>query len=394
MPLALILVDALSAAYVSRALFSTICDLTAGGFAGPLANLYAYRGIEATLFTGRFPADHGIWGEFRPAPPKLERWPDRLARLAIETGDRLPFDRLRLDVRYAVARVRHSDRLLPTGNLIPADLMPRFIGSVEQPIWETGSLGEIRTLFDELRATHMSFAIVSHPIIHHDHQIEPYVRALLARGVLPNFWYIKFSALDALGHFLGPSVTKLAPALRTLNGQLAALITTLKSAYPNGGIDIVILSDHGMSWVKSRIDIRPFLKQVQGDFLYFLDSTTLRFWSTDPHLCATLKAQFASVSGLQILDLEARHSLQIPDDISTGDVLIALEEGKVIFPDFFRRESPPLGMHGYASVETEAGLPFLAVDSEIAACLPDRRPLTHADVWSAMRQRLGLGQPA
>ncbi len=392
MPLALILVDALSAAYVSRATLPAICDLADGGLAGPLTNLYAYRGIEATLFTGRFPAEHGVWGEFRPAPKVQARWLDRMAQLAIGTGDQLPSDRLRLDVRYVVSRLWRPDRLLPTGNLIPAELIPRFISSVERPIWEAGSLGEIKTLFDELRAARLTFATVLHPVIQHDHQIEPHVRARVARGNRPDFWYIKYSALDALGHRFGPSLTKLASAIRALNAQLATLIATLTSAYANDGIDIVVLSDHGMSQVHSLLDVRPMLKQVRGDFLYFLDSTTVRFWSDDPRTRATLTARVAEVPGLRILDQAARRSLQIPNAISTGDVLVALDEGQAVFPDFFRRGAPPSGMHGYASVETVAGLPFLAMASGIAACLPSRRPLTHADVWAAMRQRLGLAE--
>ncbi len=392
MPLAVILIDALSAAYISQATLPVICDLAEGGFAEPLANLYAYRGIEATLFTGRFPADHGVWGEFWPvsSKPELELWSDHLAKFVIEAGDLLPSDRLCLDVRYIVSRLWRPNRLLPMGNLIPARLIPRFTRSIEQLIWEDGSLGGIKTIFDELRAARMTFATVLHPVIQHDAQIEPHIRAQVTRGNLPDFWYIKYSALDALGHRFGPSITKLASALHSLNGQLAALITTLKSAYSTKGIEIVILSDHGMSCVQSALDLRPILKQLKSNFLYFLDSTTLRFWSDNSDICAKLQARFSDVPGLRILDQAARCSLKIPDDRSTGDVLIALDEGKVIFPDFFRRKAPPLGMHGYASVKTEAGLPFLVVESGMAAYLPNHRPLTHADVWSMMRQRLGL----
>ncbi len=396
MPLALILVDALPPSYVSQQTLPSICELAHDGYAGPLTNIYAYRGIEATLFTGLFPSEHGVWGEFRPAPPTQSKEPvlDRLARLSIAVGDLLPSDRLRIDVRYVVSRLRQPNRHLPTGNLIPASLMRRFIGSVETPIWEAGSLGKHRTIFDDLRAAGHTFEVVGYPTIQRDTQIVAHVRKRLSQGDLPDFWYIKFSALDALGHKFGPSVEKLAPALGEMNGQIKALISTLKSSYAGADLDIVLLSDHGMSQVTRMIDVRPLLRQagllLGRDYLYFLDSTTIRFWSEQSSVRSTLAACFSGLSGMRVLDVDARRKLHIPDDVGTGDVLVALDEGSVIFPDFFRKQGAPLGMHGYAQVETEAGNPFLAVEPEVAALLPATGPLTHADVWAAMRTRLGL----
>ena len=54
---------------------------------------------------------------------------------------------------------------------------------------------------------------------------------------------------------------------------------------------------------------------------------------------AHLAAAFAAVPGLQVLDGAARRALHVPDDAATGDVLVALDEGLVVFPDFFRRQT-------------------------------------------------------
>lgn len=399
MPLALILVDALSAVYVSRSTLPAIDALAQSGFAGSLANIYAYRGIEATLFTGLSPAEHGVWGEFRPAPPTMAQEPvlDRMARIAIRASDALPSDRLRFDARHVISRLRQPNRHLPTSNLVPANLIPWFTSSIETPIWEPGSLGAITTIFDELRATGLSFGIVGYPIVQRDDRIIPHVTARVRQGNLPDFWYIKFSALDALGHRFGPDVTRLAPALRTLDTQLADLVSALKWAYP-GGIDIVVVSDHGMSHVERTIDVRPLLKQIDlapgRDLLYFLDSTTIRFWSECMRARDVLAARFAEMPGVRILDAEARSGLHIPDDTAAGDLLIALDEGHVVFPDFFRRQAAPVGMHGYARVDSPAGLPFLAAEPAFAEFLPDTDQPTHVDVWRVMRARLGLtGHP-
>jgi len=232
---------------------------------------------------------------------------------------------------------------------------------------------------------------VMYPTVAYDRQVVRHVRSCLDRSHRPDFWYIKFSALDTLGHKFGPDVSALAPALAELDAQLSALFSVLKSAYRD--VDIVVLSDHGMSRVDRAIDARPLLRRARAmgtdRILYFLDSTTIRLWSAQPFRDGIL-ALFACTPGLRLIDAEDRRRLRIPDDDSAGDVLIALDEGCVVFPDFFRRQTPPKGMHGYARVESEAGLPFLAVEAAVAASLPGNRPLTHADVYTVLRSRLGL----
>ncbi len=193
MPVALILVDALSASYPSEGVLPSVAEIARDGMSSPMANIYAYRGIEATLFTGRTPAEHGVWGEFQPTShPKRGGIMERLGHMAINLGDLLPSDRLRIDVRYVVSKLNHQ-RHLPTGNLIPASMIPLFRGSVETDIWTQGSL-PVPTLFDELRAAGGSFENVVYPLIKHDSQVVGQVKARLLEKELPDFWYIKFGA--------------------------------------------------------------------------------------------------------------------------------------------------------------------------------------------------------
>jgi hypothetical protein len=187
----------------------------------------------------------------------------------------------------------------------------------------------------------------------------------------------------------------MAPFLRTLDAQLAEVTSTLTMAY-GGHIDIVVLADHGMSAVKRTVDVRPILAGVGlvpgSDYLYFLDSTTVRFWSHSEHTLAKLRHAFERAVGMRVLDPHDRAALDIPHDGSTGDLLIALDEESVVFPDFFRLTGAPLGMHGYAHVATEAGMPYLAADAGIAKGLEIEagRLIGHAEVWGAMRSALGI----
>ena len=394
MPIALILVDALSASYPPQAKMSTIQELSLHGVACPVENIYAYRGIEATLFSGCTPAEHGVWGEFRPASkPHHVGLVGALGQTMIRVGDMLPSDRLSLDVRWVVAKLQRQKHL-PTGNMIPPTLIPLFDTSMEADMWAPESLGTIPTLFDELRQANMTFATVVYPTIRLDSQVAGRVRQRVSDGNLPDFWYIKFSALDALGHIHGPRVDVLAPALRELNAQLGETIEVLRGAYGDS-LDIVLLSDHGMSAVTRTVDVRPLLKSTGfkpgRDFLYFLDSTTIRVWSDRRDVLDRLGELFNDTPGLEVLGPRERAACDVPCDSSSGDLLVALDEGWVVFPDFFRAHSAPLGMHGYAQVSSLAGLPYLAAGEHIAKLLSSRETTTHAQVWAAMRARLGFG---
>lgn len=398
MPVAMILVDALSAYYPTTGALPLLGEIARDGVATPLQNIYAYRGIEATLFTGRRLDEHGVWGEFRPSPhPQFGGVLGKMNRAMIGVGDVLPSDRLRLDVRYVAARLQRTSHL-PTGNLIPAGVMPFFTGSIESEIWKRDCL-PVPTLFDEISRAGGSFETIVYPAVSRDEHVMGRVAERLQAGNLPDFWYIKFSALDALGHKYGPGSLKLQPALRLLNTQLAGVTLALRKTY-GSDLDVVIVSDHGMSAVTRSLDVRSVFASTGlkpgRDYLYFLDSTTVRIWSHSPSALKRLNQAFNRVPGMHVLDAEGRASLHLPQDDSTGDILVALDEGVSVFPDFFRRDAAPLGMHGYARVETTEGLPYLAADARIAELLdhaPDRRP-GHAGVWAAMRNRLGLSAPA
>ncbi len=392
MPVALILVDALAARYAKQ--LPSLRKISDGGFAGSMRNIYAYRGIEATLFTGRPPSVHGVWGEFRPnSLPELGGIRERAARSLIRMGDLLPSDRLRLDVRYVAAKLQRTKHLA-TGNLIPAAMIPYFRSSLETDIWSQDAM-RLPTLFDEIRTAAGSFETVVYPTIRTDPEVPAWVKDRVQRRNLPDYWYIKFSALDALGHKYGPHSVGMLPALRALDAQLAEVTSILAAAYGER-INIVVLGDHGMSAVKHNMDVRPILQGSRlapgRDYLYFLDSTTIRFWSHSEAVLARLRHAFEGVAGMQVLNAQDRAALDIPDDASTGDLLVALDEGSVVFPDFFRRTGAPLGMHGYARVLTDAGLPFMAADRVIASGLEvaSGKLPGHADVYAAMRSALGL----
>jgi|GEM_PF-1394370 len=410
MPVALLLVDALSPVYVSRATLPVLWEFVRDGYAGPLQNLYAFRGIEATLFSGRTPAEHGVWAEYRPTPvqPGPAAGPlarltgadkagalERSARLAILAGDLLPSDRLRLDVRYVIDRAMRRGGTPAAGNLIPPALLGAFRRSIPAPIWAPDSLGAVPTLFDELHAEGGSFATILHPAVRDDPDIPARLAAHLRAGERPDLWFIKFNALDALGHRHGPSVAALGPGLARLDRQLAAAIAELQAAYGRRGIDVVIVSDHGMSAVARGVDVRPALAaagRAGPGLRFFVDSTSLRAWGP-PASLAALAEELERLPGLRLLDTAARRALGIPaDPEATGELLASADEGCVLFPDFFRRERRASGMHGYALVRSDAGLPYLATGPDMAALLPGHPPYDHRSVWAAVRARLGLGR--
>ena len=81
----------------------------------------------------------------------------------------------------------------------------------------------------------------------------------------------------------------------------------------------------------------------------FLDSTIARFWFFNSRTEKLVHDTLSTIKLGRILDKQEKETLgiaKIGDDY--GELIFAVNEGAVIFPDFFRRCTPPKGMHGYA----------------------------------------------
>src|SRR5665647_2469660 len=127
----MILIDAFSFDYLSKKNTPFLWCLKDAGTAYQLEPVFAFRGIEATIFTGRYPEDHKVWTEFRlkqiggPKNGRAKKLKNRLVGLSVNVVDHVPSDRLIRDYRYVTQK--YLLRQGPGGfNCIPANLLDVF----------------------------------------------------------------------------------------------------------------------------------------------------------------------------------------------------------------------------------------------------------------------------
>lgn len=112
----------------------------------------------------------------------------------------------------------------------------------------------------------------------------------------------------------------------------------------------VFLGDHGMVNVKKYINPTRIIKDLQKifhlvcgeDFVYFVDSTCLRFWFREKSVITDANTIILKHIG-DYVDNSVDTKLI---DSSYGDLIYIVKPGVMFFPDFFNLKKKK-GMHGY-----------------------------------------------
>ena len=173
-----------------------------------------------------------------------------------------------------------------------------------------------------------------------------------------NLYLLYLGVMDSIAHKFGPDSSERREALKKLDRRLMNLFDELSQG--SEGVKFIILGDHGMAEVKTKVDAGAIIGRVAKqykmklgvDFVYFLDSTMLRVWYLNDRARALFDSRLRSDVDLQVhgtfVDAELAESQEIPfPDERYGHTLWMANLGVLVFPDFFHTSSPYKGMHGY-----------------------------------------------
>lgn len=357
-PLLMILLDAASIHYLSSGYMPFLYGFAKNNKLIELESLFAYRGIEATLFTGKKPNEHGIWTEFNKGENLI--WKGKLRRAFVNFVDQLSNDRLSKKVR---SKIEKRANLVTTRHVIPVSLLAQFRASQPHKVYEDKYLNNLPTLFDIIKKKKKTFVYIAPPLVDTDEDIFNQTLMRLNSGEWFDFWYLKFSSLDWIGHKFGPNSNEIRRYLIFLDEQVKQLINKFESKYKNP--NIIVISDHGMCPVRNYFDFYSIIKainlRVPEDFTFFIDSTMIRFWFNNENAQVQIESRLNSVKCGQILDFKSRGELYIPKERKYGDLLFALKVGNVVQPSFWYRSTLVKGMHGYAHPIDDYSSPILIV---------------------------------
>jgi predicted AlkP superfamily pyrophosphatase or phosphodiesterase len=383
-----ILLDAFSKTYFSKKYMPFLYDLSRDGVLTHIEPLFAFKGIETTIFTGVWPSVHNVWTEFCFADSQIGSKKDVLVRKIIEAIDLLPNDESKAKLRYAIEKYIFQ-KAHRTPSLIPAVATAYFQPSQRKEITEPGAVGKIRTIFDVFRKKGIRFVFIE-PWIWGDAGVLRKAKKLIKQEHNFNFWYLKFNQLDHLGHKIGPTPFAFKEQLLKIDRYVKEIVTLLQRKTPN--LNVLVLADHGMSKVRKTENILESLNhqksEMYKDYVAFVDSTVIRFWFFTKKARQEICEHLRQIKCGHILTDSEKNLLKMPLDIKYGETIFVVDEGYVLHPCFFHSKSLVNGMHGYAYPKTPEALPIIILNDEIAKNFQISERVTYTDIAQVILQSL------
>lgn len=362
----LVLLDAFSNDYLNSEHTPFLVEMAKNGVARPLAPMFAFRGIEATIFTGEWPLVHNVWTEFRLRTKSVNRLSARLLSAGLSLLDNINHEYVSKLARLGVTMISNRCITRLTPSLLPGRFLLYFEPSMRKQIWHPKSL-DVNTVFDWLRSRRRGFVCLERiPPLRDDFA----TARLFERSILrhkPDFAWVKLNFLDNAGHTYGPDISRLKESL----SEMDALVEELVECGQKAGLNnVIVMSDHGMSFVKEFQDPEPLLGQLHEDVIFFLDSTMARFWFENQSQKDEVVDMLNPLPYGEIITSQKMAALKAPKDPRYGETIFALDEGHVFCPDFWNWRKKVRGMHGYAYPKSTSAVPFLLSNEGMTSFAP------------------------
>ena len=343
----MLFLDAFSSRYLKEHLCPTMCKLSQEHFFSELEPMLAFQGIGATIFSGAWPNTTRVWAEYVLGENETFKNSLLLQKL-VELTDVVPNDRICWDIRYALFKL-WGKKYVGTQAGIPGKLAKYFTTKLRKKYSDEDCLVQLKTIFDVLRENGMDYDYLT-PLARTERKETDLLCKKLKNNSIPTLTLIQLSSLDEVGHNHGPISYEVEKTIERTDVEVKNILEAARVSRDD--IHLVVFADHGMSTVRQHLNVWKILHDLPlalvRDYLVFLDSTMARFWFFTPRARRYIEEAFANVECGQILDTDQLRHLHI-DKLGKehGEMTFALDDGVVIYPDFFRRHNPPKGMHGY-----------------------------------------------
>jgi hypothetical protein len=377
-----VLVDAFRHDYLDEARAPYLAALARDRNVARVRPILGYSdAIRASIFTGRYPDEHGYWMEYCYRPRSSPFGP--LARLA--PLDRLPNDFVRRGVKFALSQtvVRRLAPRRGYANLslrhLPFRGLSVFDWTLRSPMLASGALG-VPTVFDDLRAAGAGWTYLDSARDGRRGLLKGLDR--LAPDTRLVFVYIH--QIDMASHVVGLESRLFDRAVRRTDRLLREVVARTRARL--GDLELLVFSDHGMSKVERTVAY-PALWRHPGfpqRFVFALDATMVRLWDADDDVRELVRkgapGRFLSRAELRELHLDFRSRLY-------GDEVYLLEPGTAIFPNFHSLLKPK-AMHAYHPDDPDQHGIYVGPGSE-----PVGETVELVEITTAIRRLLGVAEP-
>jgi len=340
----MIWLDAFSSGYLTAKKTPFLYQISSSGINANIKQLFAFAGIGISTFTGTGINTHKIWCDF--IHRESGGYPAFLKGL-LRLCDVVPDDIINQYGRYVILRLMGYNPGTP--NLIPIRLINYFKLQEEKRLTDKEPIEGVTTLFDQLKKHEVKYYVTGLYESIFERQIVQQVTKAMNED--HRFILFRLGSPDRLGHKYGPESGEMADKLIEIDNMVKKVITSGDDM--GEPVHFIVYSDHGMVPIKELVDLHGSLQKlplkVPDDYIVFLNSTVANFWFRNDLAKELIMEELGKIKQGIILEKEKLIELGI-DKIGPeyGELLFALREGAVLFPDFFRRRKPPKGMHGYA----------------------------------------------
>lgn len=388
----LIIIDGFSSKYLQKTLCPSLYDLSKKHYYSQLRPLFGFQGVGAAIFSGASMNTTGIFTEFI-AQNNAEIPHYSILHPFLKFTDSIPNNWLCPAIRqflYKLFRINKRG----ISNVIPSHLLQYFSPKLTKPMYAANSLGEIKSIFDVMRNNNIPF-FYKMPSTRLENALFKSILQGVKNSNLPNLTVIHPCSLDIIAHRFGPSSPQVRSALRKIDSKMLDLYESIQLSHEP--ITVIIMSDHGMTPITDTADIMGLLNTLPltlgTDYLFFLDSTLARFWFFNENAKKLVESTLSTLKCGKILDSSALKMLGI-DKLNPeyGELFFVMNERWVIYPDFFRKHSPPLGMHGYAFSTFDTPI-LIAYSSNSEISFKKQSTMPFVNIMPSILNLLGLPIP-
>lgn len=380
----LILIDGLRHDYVNEKTSPFLYNLALRNVTGKIRETFAFQ-LRPAFFAGLYPeaCDVAHMYMYDPANSPFAAGIDQ----GVTTYQELD----RIARKIEAERGHTASSIYSYSPEIPLNLLRYFTLSEKYDIQDPGSLGQHGTLFDKLRQADKKWLWIAYPT--HDQTTTAICQVFNSKIDQEDyaFIYLHFAEVDWAGHEYGPGSTQQQAALSQVDTAIRDIYSAVNRRYAN--VKSLVFGDHGMVAIKNTVDIEERLKnlplKLEQDYVYFLDSTQARFWFRNELARQVITEMLEGMPDGQTLtddDLSRLH-FRFPHN-KFGDLIWVAGDSRVIFPNFFQRNKPPVGMHGYLPEVVDNWAAFILTGVERNISLPD--PLDLVEVYPALLEMLEL----
>ena len=388
----LIIIDGFSSEYLQENLCPNLHKIAQQNYYSQLEPLFGFQGIGAAIFSGASMNATGVFTEFvfQDNKPSSQ---SPLLQFFLKITDYIPNDWLCSLSRQLLYRLFGK---YETGisNIIPSKLLKYFSPKLTKPLYAAHSLGQISTIFDVLRINNIPY-FYRMPSVRSEKILFKNILKGINNSDLPNLTVIHPCSLDIIAHDFGPGSPQVRCALKEIDSQMSDLYQSVQ--YSHEPITIIIMSDSGMTPISHQADIMGVLRNLPidlgKDYLVFLDSTVARFWFFNEKAKKLVSEILSRLRCGKTLDSSDMKMLGINEiGPEYGELFFAMNERWVIYPDFFRKHRPPMGMHGYAFSTLDTPI-LIAYASNTTIDFKRRANASFIDIMPSILDLLGLPVP-